>query len=189
MPTPAYTRSAVLQAVQTWLEAVLTDDAAEGCFDAWFDIDNILVEPVNGPGLEGPYFTVQDLTHAVRDGTGDPGGWVTQNDFVHSDVVVKAVGDAATEALAFALHFWGSDDSYIAQETVRAAGFIVIPEPELDPSPRFLETGYDIYYSANLVVGCLRTRTRVTDDTNLVVVTGNVDDDLAISVSTVVEAE
>lgn len=183
MTLTAYTRANLLDVGRSWLLACLTSDAADGGFD-WFDDDTtIVMEPASGPAPSGPYFTIREGAFAVRDSlTGDRGSLGAINDFVHTDLTITALGTEAYDALAWALWFWESGDSYAAQDTLATIGFqVVLNGTEVDPVPEFLETGFDIRGTTVITVGCLRTVERVTVDTSTVVVAGNIDTDRAIS--------
>lgn len=187
--TVNFNRDTVHDAVRTMLTACLTGTIASTSF-SWYSPSTALVlEPDRHTAPTGAYFSVRILTHGVRDSmTGDSGALGQITDFVHSNVMITACGADAYDALAYILWFWDTDDALDARAAVATAGYsIVCDDKEVTEIQEFLETAYDIRGVTTITVGCLRVADRVTVDTSTVVVTGNVDDTLAVSATASLE--
>ncbi len=185
--TVYHNKQVVLEGVRTWLEVILTEASVAEDY-AWFDADKVLDTPVNGPAPEGPYFTLQLLSLGRRRGSGrqrDIDG--NPLDFVDDDVMIQAYGEDAVNALAYALYIWNTDDADALRGTVAAKGVQVITDDTtVSLIDAFLETDYDVRGVQTVRVACQRTVARVTPDTRLVEVSGDVDD-IAVQASALLE--
>ncbi len=175
--TVYHNKQTVLEGARTWLEVILTaTDVAEEF--SWFDADKVLDTPLNGPAPTDSYFTLELLTLGRRRGTGrqrDANG--NALDFVDDDVLIQAYGEEAVNALAYALFIWNTDDAEALRADVEAKGVqVVVDDTSVAPVGAFLETDYDVRGVQVIRVACQRSVARVTPDTRLVEVAGDVEE-------------